>query len=140
MQPIARFAYTRKLRGVAWYPFMFDSDQLKAAFCVDRNASLPGKFEVKPATLHAFMSFLEQNGQVSVTMPNHTIERVANQDSTWSYKISAESECVCKVTQKFGGKFKKPRQDNFAAVLDAGKVKESVHVLAYLKMTCPATV
>ena len=119
---------------------MFDSDQLKAAFCVDRNTSLPGKFEVKPATLHAFMSFLEQNGQVSVTMPNHTIERVANQDSTWSYKISAESECVCKVTQKFGGKFKKPRQDNFAAVLDAGKVKESVHVLAYLKMTCPATV
>ena len=121
--------------GSSVYNFDIRSDSDKAAFSVD--GGLAGKFPASPRTYHEFLSFLEKNGEVDISIPNHTMTREKSGDA-WNYKINPDSPCVYRVTQKFGGKggrATKPRHDTVGALLDANTVKESKNVDSFIKFT-----
>ena len=57
-----------------WFDFQVTSDDYVAAFAVEANSKLqPFKPEVR--TLRACLTSLEEQGQVSVALPNRSVER-----------------------------------------------------------------
>ena len=122
-----------------WYDYAIASDQFKASFSVLPGGSVPTTFPGRPSTIHAFLTFLEQHGQVQITIPNYTVTRnqaTSAEQEAWSYAFSAEKRCIFKITQRFPKSKAKPRHDNIGAMLSHEQVKSSTHVEALLKMQC----
>ena len=119
-------------------------DQWKATFTLESTCTITERFPETPQTLHAFLTFLEKNSQVEVSMRNHTIKREVvaaprEGQSAWSYKINEEQTCVHRITQAFSSSARgvKPSFKNVGALVDSSKARDSTHVLAYVKGECP---
>ena len=126
-------------RGATWYPFAIADDQWTAVFEVDSTCAITEKFQQTPATLQSFLTFLESNAQIDVTIPNNKVVRTKAQaaDAVCQYGITEEAKCVHKITQKFSKAARgvKPTFGTLGALVNAAKVKESDHVKALCKMT-----
>ena len=130
--------------GVNWYPFKVTDDQWKATFSLAATCAITERFPTTPQTLHAFLTFLERNSQVEVSMPNHSIKREVLQvakegQGSWAYKIEEEKTCVHRISQTFSSTARgvKPVWKNVGALVDAAKARESKNIQAYVKIECP---
>lgn len=57
-----------------WFEFQVDSDSYIAMFTMEANSKLK-PFKPEVTSLQSCLTFLEEQGQVSVALPNHTVER-----------------------------------------------------------------
>ena len=130
------------LAGTRWYQYDIADDGFIATWTIESPTIVQDKFATKPSTLHSFMSFLENQNQVSITFANYKVERqtvTVDGMETWKYTMTAEQDCVFSITQKLG-KAKnsvKPTRDNIGALLDHAKVKASNVVKPIMKLMCP---
>jgi hypothetical protein len=125
--------------SLSWEFKIEDAEKFTSVFCLADGHSLKEPCPAEPMTLHAFMTFLERNEQVGVSIANHKIERKKSEKSeggeAWMYEVKPEGDCVGVIVQKFTGKKVKPTWANIAAMLSAKKVKESAHTKVFIKMT-----
>ena len=131
--------------GSRWYPYDITDDGYIGTWTVENPTAFQDKFPTKPSTLHSFLTFLENQIQVSISFANYKVERqnvTVDGMESWKYNMTAEQDCVFSITQKFG-KAKnsvKPTRDNIGALLDHAKVKASNVVKPIMKLMCPMRV
>ena len=128
--------------GNRWYPYDITDDGYIGTWTIENPTAFQDKFPTKPSTLHSFLTFLENQNQVSISFANYKVERqnvTINGMESWKYNMTAEQDCVFSITQKFG-KAKnsaKPTRDNIGALLDHAKIKASSVVKPIIKLLCP---
>ena len=128
--------------GNRWYPYDITDDGYIGTWTIENPTAFQDKFPTKPSTLHSFLTFLENQNQVSISFANYKVERqnvTIDGMESWKCNMTAEQDCVFSITQKFG-KAKnsaKPTRDNIGALLDHAKIKASSVVKPIIKLLCP---
>ena len=130
--------YVTDSESLSWECKITD-DQYTTVFAIAEGHTMKELCPAEPMTLHAFMTFLERNSQVGISIASHKVDRKKSEksESEWTYHVQPEGDCVGVVTQKFANKKGgKPTWANVGAMLNGKKLKECAHTKVFIKMTC----
>jgi hypothetical protein len=130
--------YLTDRESLSW-EFKITDDQYTTVFALADGHTMKELCPAEPMTLHAFMTFLERNSQVGISIANHKVDRKKSEksESEWTYHGQPEGGCVGVITQKFASKKAgRPTWANVGAMLNGKKLKECAHTKVFIKMTC----